>query len=69
MGSHTCSPSCMHPCLHIIKSSPTPRGQNTLRAQDAMPVLFRFFLYFKTKGGDGGERGWEGVVGEMRECW
>lgn len=40
--------------LHIIKSAVSPRGQNTLRAGDAMRVLFLLFLYFKTKGGDGG---------------
>jgi hypothetical protein len=63
---HTFFSTCMHLFLHIIKSALSPLGQNTLRAGDAM--LVPSFLYFKTKGGDGGGgKGTEGVLREMRE--
>lgn len=55
--------TCLRLFLHIIKSARPPRGQNTLRAVDAMRVLFLLFLYFKTKGGDGGR-----VREERRGC-
>jgi hypothetical protein len=52
-----------------MKSALTPRGQNTpLYVHKTLcRFLFFHFLYFKTKGGDGGgEREYEGVVREVR---